>query len=294
MLIDSLGRAGSLPAAQLANEEWWTQNPMTYDWQGSLGLESGSREWFEEIDRRFFSSAYYAQDQGSKPFGRFLRPGLVAGRPVLEVGCGMGSHAALLARAGAALTAVDLTARAVETTRRRFELFGLSGLIERADAENLPFPDEQFDLAWSWGVIHHSRSMEACLAEMTRVVKAGGRLLLMVYYRPSLVYYVHCGLIRGILLGKFFRQSLQQIYVDSSDGFYARVFTKRELRSLLSPDYEQVSMSVVGLKPELLPIPRNSFKEKLERIIPDGVASAVLGRWGSMIVVEAVKRHKSS
>jgi ubiquinone/menaquinone biosynthesis C-methylase UbiE len=286
----SQGR-GRLSDSQLVNQEWWSQNPMTYDWEGTLRLAPGSREWFEEVDRRFLSSAYYAQSPNGAPFSRFLRPELVQGKTVLEVGCGMGTHAALLAKAGAQLTAVDLTEKAVEMTRRRFDVFELQGRIERADAEKLPFADATFDTVWSWGVIHHSSSMETCLSEITRVLHKDGRLLLMVYYRPSLVYYLHCGLLRGVLLGKLFRQSLQQIYVAASDGFYARVFNRRELKTLLEPNYEQISITVVGLKAELFPIPRNKFKEKLEAITPNWLASAILGRWGSMIVVEAVKKH---
>jgi ubiquinone/menaquinone biosynthesis C-methylase UbiE len=282
-----------IPDSQKANQEWWTQNPMTYDWQESLRLAPGSREWFEEIDRRFLSSAYYAQTRGSAPFSHLMRPEIVADKSVLEVGCGMGTHAALLAKAGARLTAIDLTERAVEMTKRRFEVFGLPGNIQRADAEELPFPNASFDTVWSWGVIHHSSSMETCLSEITRVMKAGGRLLLMVYYRPSLVYYVHCGLVRGILMGKLISRPLRQIYVEASDGFYARVFTKGELRTLLEPSYENISMTVVGLKAELFPIPRNKFKEKLEGITPNWFASSVLGLWGSMIVIEAVKRNPS-
>jgi ubiquinone/menaquinone biosynthesis C-methylase UbiE len=276
--------------AQLANQEWWDQNPMTYDWQETLQLVPGSLSWFAEIDRRFFSSAYFAQTPGAPLFSRFMRPELVLDKSVLEVGCGMGAHAAMLARAGAKLTAIDLTETAVEMTRRRFEVFGLQGRIDRADAETLPFSDSSFDTVWSWGVIHHSSSMEACLAEMTRVLREGGHLLLMVYYRPSLVYYLHCGLIRGILLGQLLRRSLHEIYVQASDGFYARVFNRRELTALLEPSYKNISTRVVGLKAELFPMPRNRCKEKLEQLTPDWLAASILGRWGSMIVVEAVKR----
>lgn len=280
----------SLSNEQEANHSWWQQNPMTYDWQGTLAPEPGSREWFDEIDHRFLESAYYAKGADGAPFGRFLRAGDLAGRDVLEVGCGMGTHASMLAKAGARLTAIDLTVRAVETTNHRFKLFNLTGQIERGDAERLRFPDASFDMVWSWGVIHHSSSMDKCLSEISRVLRARGRLFLMVYYRPSLVYYLHNGLIRGVLMGQLLRRSLREIYTSSSDGFYARVFNKSELKSLLSPNYDQIKISVVGLKGELFPIPRWSFKERLEALTPDRLASAILGRWGSMVVVEAVKK----
>lgn len=279
-----------LSAQQLENWKWWEENPMTYDWEKTLHLEPGTRQWFEEIDRRFFSSAYFARGRGGEPFGRFLRAGSVAEKEVLEIGCGMGSHAALLAAAEARLTAIDLTERAVEITRRRFQVFGLKGRIERADAEQLPFPNGSFDVVWSWGVIHHSSRMENCLSEIARVLRPGGRLLLMVYYRPSLVYYLHCGLIRGIFMGQLFRKSLHQIYEDSTDGFYARVFNRAELRELLSRDFEKIGLSVVGLKAELFPIPRTRFKEMLENATPDWLTSFVLNRWGAMIVAEAVRK----
>lgn len=281
----------SLSKEQESNFKWWQENPMTYDWEGTVALEPGSREWFAEIDRRFLTSAYYAQGPNGEPFGRFLRTEDVAGKEVLEVGCGMGTHASMLAQAGARLTAVDLTERAIEMTRRRFEVFNLEGRIERADAEHLQFANNSFNMVWSWGVIHHSSSMEKCLSEITRVLRPRGRLLLMVYYRPSLVYYMHAGLIRGVLLGQLFRRSLDEIYTAASDGFYARVFNKAELNTLLAADYEQVKLTVIGLKGELFPIPRFRLKEKLEELTPDSLASAVLGKWGSMIVVEAVRKQ---
>jgi SAM-dependent methyltransferase len=280
----------SFSKEQEANYSWWQRHPMTYDWQGTLELKVGSKEWFEEIDNRFMSSAYYAKTGDGSPFGRFLRAEDVDDKDVLEVGCGMGTHASLLARAGARLTAIDLTEQAVEMTKRRFELFNLQGQIERADAEHLPFRDASFDMVWSWGVIHHSHSMEQCLSEISRVLRVGGRLLLMVYYRPSLVYYLHNGLIRGVLMGQLLRRSLGEIYTAASDGFYARVFNKRELKSLLSSNYGQIKMTIIGLKGELFPIPRCRIKESLEQATPDQIASAILGKFGSMIVVEGIKQ----
>jgi ubiquinone/menaquinone biosynthesis C-methylase UbiE len=275
---------------QKANQVWWEQNPMTYDWHGTLSYAPGTCEWFEEVDRRFLVSAYYAHDKDHQSFSRFLKRDLLDGKDVLEIGCGMGTHAAMLASSGARLTAVDLTERAVMVTKQRFEMFQLPGHIQQADCEQLPFRDGSFDFVWSWGVIHHSSVTERCLAEITRVLRPGGRIMLMVYYKPSIVYYIHCGLLRGIFCGRLFHQRLNEIYRNSTDGFYARVFTKKHLRWLLEPYYHEVAFSIVGLKAELVPIPRCRIKEAIEAIIPDWLASSILRHWGSMVVIEAVKK----
>jgi 2-polyprenyl-3-methyl-5-hydroxy-6-metoxy-1,4-benzoquinol methylase len=274
---------------QRVNREWWESNPMTYDWEKTLQIDPGTLKWYDEIDRRFLDSAYYAVGQNGEPFGRFLKPDLVSGKQVLEIGCGMGTHAEMLLRNGARLTAIDQTALAVESTRRRLELKQLDARVLQQDAETLTLPDRSFDVVWTWGVIHHSSSTEQCVSEIGRVLRPGGRLMMMVYYRPSLVFYLHCGLIRGVLLGQLLHQSLHQIYVNATDGFYARVFSKSELRALLAREFHSLQITVVGLKAELYSIPRNSLKIALERMTPDWLARAVLGKFGSMVVVEAIR-----
>src|SRR5205807_696017 len=111
-----------------------------------------------------------------------------------------------------------------------------------------------------------SSRFESCLSEIARVLRPGGHLMLMVYYRPSIVYYINNGLIRGILMGKLLRKSLQQIYVEAGDGFYARAFNKRELTGHLEGQFDDIDLHVIGLKAELFPIPRARFKVKLEEM----------------------------
>jgi SAM-dependent methyltransferase len=200
----------------------------------------------------------------------------VRGKRVLEIGCGMGAHAELLTRRGARLTAIDRTPFAVGATTRRLEMKGLPHDVRLIDAEILPLPDREFDVVWSWGVIHHSRSTEAIVSQIARVLKPGGSLRLMVYYRPSLVYWLHCGFIRGVLMGQLLRKSVDQIYVDQADGFYARTFNKRELARLLGDGFDRPRFTVVGQKAELYPIPRTPFKVALENGTPDWVADPYL------------------
>lgn len=105
----------------------------------------------------------------------------------LEIGVGLGADHQRYAQAGARLTGIDLTDRAVEHTRRRFELFGLSSHLRVADAESLPFADDSFDWVYSWGVLHHSPDTPRCVDEVLRVLRPGGTAKVMIYHKHSLV-----------------------------------------------------------------------------------------------------------
>ena len=95
------------------------------------------------------------------------------GRKILEIGVGLGAEHQKFAEAGADLYGIDLTARAVEHTFRRLSLFGLSSQLAVGDAENLDFPDESFDIVYSWGVLHHSPDTPKAVSEVHRVLNRG-------------------------------------------------------------------------------------------------------------------------
>jgi SAM-dependent methyltransferase len=107
----------------------------------------------------------------------------------LEIGCGIGTDTINFARAGAQVTAVDLSPKSVEITRARAAEFGLSNQIKLhcANGENLSavVPVEPYDLVYSFGVIHHSPHPDRLLAELRRFLRPGGTLKLMVYHRHS-------------------------------------------------------------------------------------------------------------
>jgi SAM-dependent methyltransferase len=277
--------------SQAANAAWWREHPMTYEGYRAdqpVPHPAGSAEWFDAIDERFHRAAFTAHDGG--PFGRYLPAGSVDGVDVLEIGCGMGTHSELLARAGARLTAVDITPEAVAMTRRRLQLRQLPGDVREADAERLPFDDASFDLVWTWGVLHHSSSFERCLAEVDRVLRPGGRLFMMVYHRTSAIYYLHNVLIRGLVLGQRRHRSFADIYDANMDGAYARMFTRKEMAALLAPGYARARIEISGQKAELLPVPASPLKQAVEERVPDAVARQLLRRWGFFLVVDAIRR----
>jgi len=111
-----------------------------------------------------------------------------AGKRVLEVGIGGGVDFSQFVRHGALATGVDLTQGGIGHTVRRLNALShreRTYCLAQADAENLPFKDNSFDLVYSWGVMHHTPDTERALAEAFRVLRQGAHLKAMIYHIPS-------------------------------------------------------------------------------------------------------------
>lgn len=258
---------------------WWTDNPMTYDWRGEIPYEPGSPEHLAEVERRFLAEAWFAQAPGEAPFSGLIPYAELNGKDVLEIGSGTGVHARLLAAAGARLSAVDLTPTAVELTRRRLELAGLSGDVREADAEHLPYDDASFDFVWSWGVIHHSEHTDRVVDEIARVLRPGGRLSLMVYHRTSITFWLNYVGYRGIARGGLLHEGPDALANRWSDGVIARHYTRSSLTRLLSTRFADVETQVMGQIGEAIPAP-GRIRRPLARFVPRQAQEALLRRYG--------------
>ena len=101
---------------------------------------------------------------------------LVADRSTLDAGCGTGYGLEILARGSAAeLTGIDIDPGAVGAARRRGEREGAA--VAEGDLQALEFPDDRFDLAVCFETIEHLESPERGIAELRRVVRPGGTLV---------------------------------------------------------------------------------------------------------------------
>jgi len=105
-----------------------------------------------------------------------------AGKEVLEVGCGTGLILQRVASVADRAVGMDLSAGMLEHARNR----GLE--VVKADATDLPFEDQSFDLVYSFKVLAHVQDIDLALREMARVTRPGGRLILEFYNRLSLRY----------------------------------------------------------------------------------------------------------
>jgi ubiquinone/menaquinone biosynthesis C-methylase UbiE len=267
----------------------------------------GTRLFYERVEEHRYTKEWHIP----------LAAGFAAakGQRVLEIGCGLGTDGAQFAKAGAIYTGVDLTDAAVELAQKRFELFGLPGAFRTADAENLDFADESFDLVYSHGVLHHTPDTERAVREVHRVLRPGGRAVVMLYHRDSYNYRVNIRLLRraGAQLLRFepglklvhrltgepvesLRDHARNLkadarsylapdeflsqHTDGANNPLARVYSRKQARELFK-DFARVELATHFLNKRWLPV----FGGLLSRPAEQRLAA----RWGWHLWIYATK-----
>jgi ubiquinone/menaquinone biosynthesis C-methylase UbiE len=131
-----------------------------------------------------FAESYAAENESSLLNAYYERPamiglaGNVAGRRILDAGCGSGPLSAALSAKGAIVTGVDSSPAMLELARQRL---GAAADLHVADLNGpLPFADGSFDDVVASLVLHYLEDWSAPLAELRRVLKPGGRLIVSV------------------------------------------------------------------------------------------------------------------
>lgn len=188
----------------------------------------GTKAYFDEVEAR-----KYFVEPHIPAFAEFPRWN---GRRVLELGCGIGTDTISFARAGAQVTAVDLSAESLSVARQRAETFGLADRIRfyQADGEDLSrqVPVEPYDLVYSFGVVHHTPHPGRAVAELRRFLAPGGVAEIMVYHRYSCKV---LGILLGRGKGRFWRSpQLVAAHSEAQDGCpVTYVYSRAEGRRLL-------------------------------------------------------------
>jgi 2-polyprenyl-3-methyl-5-hydroxy-6-metoxy-1,4-benzoquinol methylase len=273
---------------QAGNQRWWKDNPMAYDWRGELAPARFSREWFDAIDERFlFGSRLFATRD--RPFDRIMPLDALPGRRVLEIGCGMGLHTETMVRAGAVVTAVDLTSTAVEATTQRLALKGLEATVTQADAERLPFADERFDFVWSWGVIHHSARTARIVREIARVLAKPGSCRVMVYNRDAATTKI--AFVKDHILGRgFLRGTFDETLYRTTDGFSARYYVREQFEDLFRAYFRDVESEICGQDVDAIPLPRQ-LRRLVVRVVPRAYLERAQARRGAFIFLKAANKE---
>lgn len=283
---------------------FWQANPCGTKFADA---EPGTRRFYELVEAHRYTKEWHIPIAADFAGTRGLK--------VLEIGCGIGTDGAQFAEAGADYTGVDLTEAAVELARKRFELFDLPGSFQTADAECLDFADESFDLVYSHGVLHHTPATGRAVNEIHRVLRPGGRAMVMLYHRGSYNYRVNISVLRragaqllkwesGIKLvhritgepldslrehARLLRTEKEsylkpeEFLSQNTDGAgnpLARVYSRHEARELFK-DFSEVTLATYFLNKRWLPL--------VGSFLPRSLESRLASRWGWHLWVYAVK-----
>lgn len=283
--------------------EFWQNHPCGTKFADA---QPGSRLFYELVEQHRYEKEWHIPEAAGFDRTKDLK--------VLEIGCGLGTDGAQFAKAGAEYTGIDLTEAAVDLARRRFELFNLPGNFCVEDAERLRFPDNSVDLVYSHGVLHHTPDTAAAVREIHRILRPGGRAVVMLYHRDSYNYRVNISMLRragvhllrwnpGIAFVRLVtgepedslreharRLRSQSAYLSSqeflsqnTDGAgnpLAQVYSREEARELFK-DFAKVELKTYFLNKKWLPI--------VGRILPRALESRLASRWGWHLWIYATK-----
>ncbi len=265
----------SSATAKDAVREFWNAEPC------------GTRYAGNEDDLDAHAKARYRLEPYIFDFAQFQK---AAGLRVLEIGAGMGADYLEWLRAGAQAVGVDLSATSLERARKRCELAGYQPDLRVADAEQLPFPDNTFDLVYSYGVMHHSPDTPRCVREAWRVLRPGGRAKIMIYQHPSVtgaMLWLRYGFLRG--------KSLRQTVFDDLESPGTKTYTREEAQRLFS-EFQDVELRVEFSAGDLLlHQPSERYQGWLYRLVwrlfPRALVRRVGRKWGLFLLISATKPH---
>lgn len=233
-------------ALKAAVRQFWDNRPCGAK---NTTAEPGTRAFYEEIE------AHRYQEEFHIPLIAEFNDH--SGERVLEIGCGLGTDGRRFVRGGANYVGCEFSLHSLVLARRGFELFGLPGAFVCADAENLPFQDAIFDLVYCHGVLHHTPDTERGIREICRVLRPGGKAVVMLYARESLSYVIGAQILGRLRLAwarlRMGRESFNRfvglppehrgrlpdwvVINNSTDGLgnpLSKLYTARQLRQMFS------------------------------------------------------------
>lgn len=203
--------------------EYWNRRPCNIRHSPA---EMGTKEYFDQVaERKYFVEPHIPK------FAEFEKWN---GKNVLEIGCGIGTDTVSFARAGAHVTAVDLSEESLKLSKKRAEVYGLDIEFIHANAEELSkyVPRRDYDLVYSFGVIHHTPDPFKVMEEIQKIMKPGSVLKMMVYNKI-------CWKVLWILMrygkGAFWR--LDELIAERSEAQtgcpYTYTYTKHSIKPML-------------------------------------------------------------
>lgn len=271
----------SEPIKNIDVRNFWEDNPVA---ASGIDAEQGTPEFYARFD-----TIREADDCEPYAYSNLIHGYSTSkGKRVLDVGCGNGYVLSRYGVEGAEVYGVDITKRAIDLSRQRFKLVGLQGRFETTNGETLPFENNFFDIACSMGVLHHIANPNPMVDEMFRVLKPGGKIILMLYYRYSWKSVVILRLKR-LCYPKYWGKS-QQEALNMNDGAacpLALVYSKAEAKALLCRfEHHIMRLNQLSWKQLLLVTP---LARLLRPLLPDQSNNLIARILGWNLYIEARK-----
>ena len=193
--------------------------------------------------------ARYARPPADTPYPleyAYHQLGDVAGKRVVDFGCGSGSNTALLAGRGAHVWAIDISEDLLRLGQRRLAVSGREGgaTFIAASAHDLPFPDESVDVVFGMAILHHL-DLDLVAREVHRILKWGGRAIFKEPVRNSALIRLLRSLIpyRAPDISPYERP-----LTDAEVERFARSFSSRSVRAFALPHVQVGSVLPVVKK----------------------------------------------
>jgi SAM-dependent methyltransferase len=231
----------------------------------------GTKKYFNEVEaRKYFVEPHIPE------FAEFEK---WRGLRVLEVGCGIGTDATNFIRAGAIYTGVELSSESLAIAKQRLDVFDLEGTLLEGNAESLDelFKGEQFDLIYSFGVLHHTPNFVKALLAIRSLCHKDTVFKFMVYAKDS------------------WKSHMIEIGLDQPEAQFgcpiANTYGEAELRSLLNNTGFQTTS--IG-QDHIFPFKVEKYvgyqyeKEDWFQAMPDSMFSALEKKLGWHLLVTAV------
>ncbi|HEX6848048.1 MAG TPA: class I SAM-dependent methyltransferase [Chitinophagaceae bacterium] len=286
-------------------KHFWNENPVGSNF---IAYEEGKR-FYEDYDNfRYKTEDHILGELDKIDFQN---------KKTLEIGLGQGADSMQLINRGAVYYGIDLTEESIRRVTERFKIFNRNYQdIKVSNAENIPYPDNFFDIVYTHGVIHHSPSIKKIVEEIHRVLRPGGQAVIMLYHKNSFNYYISIGILRRIglifllafpflsnLISKLTGESKERINrhrqlmkeqgwsylkmknfihrsTDGPDNVFSSVWNKNSASKLLV-DFSSVYTNVHFLNERHL--------LGLQYLLPKSLKSKIAHRFGWHLWIKAIK-----